>query len=347
MGRSFLRYSKANYLIFLAAITLWIAAISLLPAFYGQEWLPSVTEAATFTAFLLLGFIVLDNIFRYFSPKKSQWWLLISFPLVTGLTLAYISQKTITLLLPSASEYLLFTGNLLPVKGFIAVLVLLAWSILLVLNSRIEEQIDTKERLSKIEEMSREAELHQLRQQLQPHFLFNSLNSVSALIKSDPERAREMIFQLADFLRGTIQNNKKWLKLKSELEHLELFLSIEKVRFGHRLETILEIDPETDQLKIPQLLLQPLVENAIKHGLYGVTGDVLIKIRAQYKTGNLEISIENPFSPDSGKAKGSGFGLEVVARRLFLIFGRNDLLDTSEDGHIFTVQVKIPQIAEK
>src|SRR6202012_1692760 len=146
-------------------------------------------------------------------------------------------------------------------------------------------QLDQKEnetRKLEAEKLARDAELYNLRQQLQPHFLFNSLNSINALIGFKPEEARKMIHQLSDFLRGTLKkDDQQQITLNEELEHLNLYLEIEKVRFGHRLNTEISCDSDCGTAILPALLLQPIVENAIKFGLYDTTEAVTVSIRAE------------------------------------------------------------------
>ena len=121
--------------------------------------------------------------------------------------------------------------------------------------------------------MAKESELFKLRQQLQPHFLFNSLNSINALIGNRPDEARKMVQQLSDFLRGTIKKEEtQWVTLQEEMQYLQLYLDIEKVRFGNRLSTAIEIGEDVSEMTLPALILQPIVENAIKFGLYDTTG---------------------------------------------------------------------------
>ncbi|HYG18856.1 MAG TPA: histidine kinase [Ohtaekwangia sp.] len=194
--------------------------------------------------------------------------------------------------------------------------------------------------------LAREAELSTLRQQLQPHFLFNSLNSISALAGSNPEEARRMIQQLSDFLRGTIRRDDQHLvPLEDELKHLQLYLEIEKVRFGHRLRTEITTDPDS-RLVLPSLLLQPIVENAIKFGLYDTTGEITIRIAAYANGRELIIRVENPYDPTTAAPRqGTGFGLNSIQRRLYLLFARQDLLTTQQSENIFVTTVKIPQPA--
>jgi two-component system LytT family sensor kinase len=184
-----------------------------------------------------------------------------------------------------------------------------------------------------------------LRQQLQPHFLFNSLNSITALVGTKPEEARRMVQQLSDFLRGTLKKDDSQLVLlEDELHHLQLYLDIEKVRFGHRLQTKITHDEISLQKKLPSLLLQPVVENAIKFGLYDTTGETCISIGAKSVDDMLVLEIRNPFDPiTSSSRQGTGFGLTSVQRRLYLLFSRNDLLTTAQHENIFTTTIKIPQ----
>ena len=205
----------------------------------------------------------------------------------------------------------------------------------------------TNERRSDADRLSKEAELSKLRQQLQPHFLFNSLNSISALTGTQPEKARYMIQQLSDFLRGTLKkDDQQWNTLQEEIEYLGLYLDIEKVRFGHRLQTEIICEGDAELLKLPALLLQPIVENAIKFGLYDTTGEVLIKLDAVAEKNYLRIKVQNPFDPETSQPlKGTGFGLSSVQRRLFLLFSRHDLLSTQKDAEQFITTILIPQIS--
>ena len=212
-----------------------------------------------------------------------------------------------------------------------------------------KEQLQTEEHNKEVEKLATEAELSKLRQQLQPHFLFNSLNSISALTTSHPEKARYMIQQLSDFLRGTLrQEGHHWNSLQKEIEHLELYLEIEKVRFGDRLQTEIHIEECIGDWQIPALLLQPVVENAIKFGLYDTIGEVIIKIEAVKKEDLLQLTIQNPYDVDTAlPQQGTGFGLQSIERRLFLLFGRNNLLQIKQEEKLFITQIFIPQNSNK
>ena len=154
-----------------------------------------------------------------------------------------------------------------------------------------------------------------------------------------------MINQLSEFLRGTLKKDERqWNTLKEEMQYLELYLDIEKVRFGYRLQTNIYCDEAALDLKLPAMLLQPVVENAIKFGLYDTTGEVTIKIQAKKTDNSLIVTVENPFDPETAQPlQGTGFGLPSIHRRLFLLFARQDLLITTKENNHFITSILIPQ----
>ena len=179
---------------------------------------------------------------------------------------------------------------------------------------------------------------------MHPHFLFNTLNSVSALIDIDPAKARTMVLQLSDFLRGSInKEDKQMVPFKDDLTHIQLYLEIEKVRFGNRLDVEFKIEENCELYDIPAFVLQPLVENAVKYGLYDTTEKVCIGIKAIVENRFMTISISNPFdSKTAGKVRGTGFGQQSVKKRLLLIYGRTDLFNAEIKDQIYTSTLRIP-----
>jgi LytS/YehU family sensor histidine kinase len=155
-----------------------------------------------------------------------------------------------------------------------------------------------------------------------------------------------MIHQLSDFLRNTLKKEEnEWVTLSEELQHLELYLAIEKVRFGHRLSSVIESEEGSRNMKLPSMLLQPIVENAIKFGLYDTIGDIIISITASAQDKQLIIKVQNPFDPETNQSiHGTGFGLSSIRRRLQLLFARTDLLATAKDRDQFITTVIIPQL---
>jgi LytS/YehU family sensor histidine kinase len=190
----------------------------------------------------------------------------------------------------------------------------------------------------------REGELKMLRSQINPHFLFNSLNSVSSLTVTDPLKAREMIVKLSDFMRYSLSSrNEQPVTMKTEMESLRLYLQIEKVRFGDRLVIEEDIEEECLAALMPGMLLQPLYENAVKHGVYESTEEVVI--RTSVKKGNdmVVISVSNNVDTDSVVTKkGAGIGLKNVSSRLELFFGDTGQLNINRTDDSFNVTVRFP-----
>jgi two-component system, LytTR family, sensor kinase len=246
-------------------------------------------------------------------------------------------------------QYPEFLRKSLVIRGSIGFLVMGILTMIAIIWFNWQEQQKSEIRKSDAERLAKEAELFKLRQQLQPHFLFNSLNSINALIGIRPQEARKMVQQLSDFLRGTIRKEEtQWVTLSEEMAYLQLYLDIEKVRFGNRLDTHIESDEASLTMKLPALLLQPIVENAIKFGLYDTIGDTVIGIKTYKEDGHLVISVCNPFDPEtSAPRQGTGFGLKSVQRRLYLLFARSDLLSTEAKNDIFTITVRIPELPEE
>ena len=200
-------------------------------------------------------------------------------------------------------------------------------------GSRVARTQRSEAKEDELRILAQDAELRALRAQLNPHFLFNSLNSISALTTLDPARARTMCILLSDFLRGSLKlGEQRMVPLAEEVDLLKAYLAIEQIRFGARLQVAWEIEPEVLGEWIPALLLQPLVENAIKHGIAGLTEGGVVRVCARAEGGTLEIKVENPVDPDMPPAQGLGLGLRQVRSRLQLRFGtrmgfESELLD--------------------
>ncbi len=323
----------------------WLGVIQ----FYPLGAVPALVDAVLH--WLLVGLLVygLVNGLSTLSLKFQRWLglLLVLPPLVWGsLHLAHWAGNSVLQSIGRPTEA--YEQWLLETRVFRAVvLVLLLYSLAAIttLWQRLQEKMEKDRHRQEVEQLSREAELYKLRQQLQPHFLFNSLNSVNALIGSDPKRARQMMQQLSDFFRYTVrQGDDTLISLDEEWQHLQLYLAIEQVRFGHRLQVEQDLSEAARQRLMPPLLLQPLVENAVKHGLYGTTGDTHIKVAAWSAPRKLHIAISNPYDPEEApRSRGTGFGLSSVNRRLYLQYGRTDLVSVSREGATFKVQITLPQ----
>ncbi|MDO8965327.1 sensor histidine kinase [Algoriphagus sp.] len=322
---------------------IWFLGCFLLLMNYEIEGELAFYDSFVFALIFLGGVFVLDRVFSLFAPKGKNIWLLFTVPIILSWIGVMVHGYVLKWWLNDA-PYLDFLTNSFYLRWAILALADQLISVLALVVSQLERQEEIQKREAQMLQLSKDAELAQLRQQLQPHFLFNSLNSINALVISQPQKAREMVLQLSDFLRGTIRkDSQQWIPLEEELNYLKMYLDIERVRFGHRLQVDFEVDKEFYQVKLPQLLIQPLVENAIKHGLYGVTGEVKIEVKGKKEGSYFLIEVINPFDIESSVPEGTGFGLSSVERRLFLLFGRTDLLVSGVAGNLFKVRLKIPQ----
>ena len=285
--------------------------------------------------------------FNYFTLGKENPLSLILNLLAIGVVSVVlwilISKGILLLLLPDRNihqEY--WDVTLLYRIGtglFIYMLVILSYFLFVSLSNLSEK----KAREAKLESLVKETELKMLRSQINPHFLFNSLNSISSLTISDPDKARDMVIKLSEFMRYALsKKDEQPVTLRSELDNLRLYFDIEKVRFGDRLTTDENIDENCLDTKMPVMLLQPLYENAIKHGVYESTQRVTIVTEAKRTDGHIEIKITNNFESVPSSRKGTGTGLLNVSRRLELYYGKNASIKTTRENDVYSVSLIIP-----
>ncbi|MCF8358362.1 MAG: histidine kinase [Prolixibacteraceae bacterium] len=202
---------------------------------------------------------------------------------------------------------------------------------------------DKSKEESKLRELVTQTQLNELKSQINPHFLFNSLNSVSYLTIAEPEKAQDMVIKLSTFLRYSLKHKENQLvSLSQEIEHIKLYLEIEKVRFGEKLQTIFDTT-DCSGCMIPNMILQPIYENAIKYGVYETTQQVTINTTARRIDKMLIFTVTNNYDPDSISKKGEGIGLINIRQRLGLVYGDATLLTVKNENQIFTVTLKIPQ----
>jgi two-component system, LytTR family, sensor kinase len=212
-------------------------------------------------------------------------------------------------------------------------------------NTRIEMKLEEQEKLLL------EARLDALQSQINPHFLFNTLNSISSLVRFDPDRARELIVKLSKLLRRLLGKHDEFVQLREEIEFLDDYLDIEVVRFGRdKLRVYKHLDPETLDVVVPSMLLQPLVENSIKHGLSPKVDGGSITLRSRLQDGHLVIHVEDDgvgmSSPPAVAAQagsGRGIGMVNVAERLHVLFGdEGKIIVQSRDGKGTLVVLEVP-----
>jgi len=206
-----------------------------------------------------------------------------------------------------------------------------------------EQSRAAEARAAEARTLAREAELQALRLQIHPHFLFNSLHSIAALASVDGARAREMCIRLSDFLRVSLGlGSRPAIPLGEELDLARNYLELEQVRFSDRLRVEIEIEAGCENCAVPALLLQPLVENAVKHGIAGLVEGGTIRLDARRDASGVVVTVTNPFDPEAPPPERLGFGLAQVRRRLEARYGPQARLDTGTTEGVYRVVLRLP-----
>lgn len=303
---------------------------------------------------LLYGFICLTPFYlcRLLPLKPDVAWR----TLLVHLLAALVSASLWLILGHAWSAALVGTGygpsaraeltRLQPLMFALAVLLFLLSSAVHYLSIAIDESRAAETRALRLQMLTAQAELRALRAQLTPHFLFNSLNSISALTSADPAGARRMCVLLGDFLRGTLQlGSQDRIPLSQELALVDQFLAIEQVRFGDRLRVERAIEEPALRCAVPPLIVQPLAENALRHGVTDLLEGGTVRIEARVSGERLVLVIDNPVDPDARpRSSRRGVGLENVRRRLQASHGREATLTAARNGNRFRVELTLPSV---
>jgi len=231
----------------------------------------------------------------------------------------------------------------LPVLTGLGILLYLASVALSYLMLAQDRALEAERRGAELQLLAQESELKALRAQLNPHFLFNSLNSLSALTAVDPARAREMCVLLSDFLRRSLGlGERRLVALREELDLARAYLAIEQIRFGARLKLDWRIDPAAEPALLPTLLLQPLVENAIKHGIAALPDGGTLLVAADIVEGHVTLRVENPADLEVPPPQGLGIGLRQVRQRLLGRFGSRARFEAGVQQSVHRVTLVFP-----
>lgn len=240
-------------------------------------------------------------------------------------------------------------GNVLSDRQFI--ILLFIGAVLLYLMSLLGHDVfiafenirSAERRQTASQSLARDAELQLLRSQINPHFLFNSLNSISALTSIDAAAARDMAIELGSFYRKTLAiSARQQISLSEEVELCEHFLAIEKIRFGDKLQVSWEVECAVLTAQVPAMFLQPLLENAIKHGICHLTDGGTIEIKIVVRDSWLHITIENPIDQESSIMKGTATGLKNVKARMLNLYQEHARVSWQEAESRFCVEIIIP-----
>jgi two-component system sensor histidine kinase AlgZ len=341
---------RSNLLLYLIAWLPPIALLALLLRYTGKfRWPEALLIAAPMAA--LLAFLSL-----------SAWYLCKAFPLRDASYLRLLGIHTAAAVFSSAVWVLLgdaFVSALARIPGLAGVddryssqvpLLLVIGALIFLISVSVhylvlafERSREAEERSLKLQILARESELKALRAQISPHFLFNSLNSISALTSIDPARARKMSQLLADFLRKSLElGAEEFITLDDEIALARDFLAIEQIRFGPRLDVGLEATEESRRCLVPSLILQPLIENAVKHGISQVVSGGRISVHCAVRGSRLKIIVENPRDTAAPEPRTSGFGLENIRSRLSNLYDREAGIETRKSDESFRAEVTLP-----
>jgi len=309
------------------------------------RWFESAAVTAPLTGLLAIICLLPASMCKSLPLTKSPLWKLLGSHLVTAMwmsaivaTLAPFCVQFLDRFFPTMSQRF---HPAIPVLTSIVFLFYLMSIALHYLMLAVESS-------QQAEVLAREAELRALKSQINPHFLFNSLNSISALTSLDPAKAREMCIRLSEFLRNSLRLGERTsVPFGEELALTSTYLDVEQVRFGARLRVTRDFEGACTTCEVPPLLLQPLVENAIKHGIASLIEGGEITMKAWISNQQLHFSIENPFDPDAPAQRKSGFGLVNVRRRLEARYGGAARLDIQVERPLYRVALSVPYSEKK
>ena len=348
MSNPFIERLKHIYIYFIVWLIIAILQTLLIAFATDLKFYVALTDSLVFNALFALLAITVWYPIRYGNPEGKLTVGIVLTYLIVGVVILtgwlYLGYMILRLVLVDQPAYFTFLND-----SFIARLAIgiLYYGVTLLLYHLFiySKELEAKNlNEAKLNLLVKESELNVLRSQLNPHFLFNSLNSISSLTVSDPETARDMIIKLSEFLRYALKHGEREkTRFSDEINNIELYLQIEKIRFGEKLIFEKEIDQGCEQGLIPNMILQPLFENAVKHGVYESTEPITIHMSCEAKGKGIEISIRNNFDSQQVSRKGAGIGLRNVRNRLMLIYGRDDLVHVRKSENEFEVKLQIPQ----
>ncbi len=339
---------KARYLIFYFAGWLILAVVDFCLLHFGAGLITGTAIVDSFTFDMLLGVFGIGYWYpaRYISLEDSKVKFILSHlfeGIFTSIMWLAIGYFIITVIFPYTSgfkEYFQHTIIWRFAIGALFYYTITSFYYLYIYYNNLQQKI-TQE--AEFRNLVTEAELKTLKFQINPHFIFNSLNSMSALTTINPDKAREMILKLADFLRFTLANNDVQKNtLGEELRNIKLYLDIEKIRFEDKFDYVEEVEDSCKDIFIPAMILQPLFENAIKHAVYEALEKVTLKLTCNKEKSYFKIILQNNFDESAPSPKGAGIGIQNIKNRLKLIYNQPELLQVKKGKNLFTVLLYIP-----
>ena len=332
-------------------VWLMVAATQAILYLYLFNFSISVVVTDALFSSLLFGFMGLLAWYptRYIPFHRQSPFYSISAHVVAGMVVmgswVLLSIGVLNAVFSSHVDYIEFLNQTVVWRAMLGGLIYLVLVLIYYLvsnNQKLQERAQQEERLKG---MVRDAELNMLKSQINPHFLFNSLNSISSLTMSNPEEAREMIIRLSDFLRYSLKHREnEYVPLGEELGRMKDYLAIEKVRFGEKLLYEFDVEKACEEFPVPTMIFQPLFENAIRHSVYESVEPVTIKFSCVPDGGHMKAVVSNDFDPAIPTRKGTGVGLQNVRQRIALAYKEKGTVQWSGNDGVFSVTILFPRI---
>lgn len=282
--------------------------------------------------------------FQRQSPFYSVLAHIVAGVLVLGVWLV-LTLALLNAIFSEQDEYLELLNQTVAWRAMLGGLIYLVLVLIYYLVSNSQKLQERSQQEERLKGMVRDAELNMLKSQINPHFLFNSLNSISSLTMTNPDEAREMIIRLSDFLRYSLKHREnEYVPLGEELGRMKDYLAIEKIRFGEKLLYEFEINGDCEKFPVPTMIFQPLFENAIRHSVYESVDPVSIRFSCTPEQGLMKAEISNDYDPAIPTRRGTGVGLQNVRQRIALAYQEKGSVKwTGKDG-VFTVTILFPRI---
>lgn len=333
----------------LITLLVLLAVASSLFLFYntGITMWQAVTDSVISTI-LLTGFSAgLFQLYRFVPFELDRLEKFIVIHLTAGVLVSVFWTNLTSLVLPnlifSDPVYLRFFSANFVTRFFIGLILYFTFTAFIYLIKAYFKNIESVRTEEALKARLIEAELNILKLQVNPHFIFNSLNSVAALVRLDPGLSTVVIEKLAKFMRLSLEAKQKpFVTLDEEINNVKRYLEIEQIRFGNRMKVEYIVKPETNRVEVPSFLLLPLAENAVKHGVESLSGEALIRLKAEKSHDFLLLSVSNNTGEPTGRKQGLGSGLKYTGELLRLNYGSGAEVNFTSGNGEFTVTLNIP-----
>jgi len=341
--------SQRRSILIYSLLYILAAAINFIVLLFNYKFSVNIAATEAFIGVLLFAIIGLIIWYptNYIPYRREAPFYSILTHVLAGLVLIIVWLFTVTGILSvifnSDENYQEYLDISMLSRGIIGAMIYIVMVLIYYLVSyarRLRERANAEE---KLRTLVKESELNLLKSQINPHFLFNSLNSVSSLIMNNPNEAREMIVRLSDFLRYSLKHRKnEFVTLEEELIRMQDYLAIEQGRFGDKLKYNLSVSDVCKKFKVPTMILQPLIENAIKHGVYESLEPVLVDFKCEIFEDSLILRLGNDFDPNQPKRGGTGMGLQNVSERVRLAYDGKGIVKWGASNTTFRVELVLP-----